>query len=121
MLYKPSSLVVTVRSSPVSVLLTLTVALGTSAPVGSLTVPRRVPETVCAVSSATHSPAIKRRETTIFNVKVVVFFIIFRLFWNVIDVPELPVNHKNYLRFRSFIQIFVIDTHGQNPREKGNP
>src|SRR5579872_4474552 len=64
--YSPISLVVTVRLNPVPLFVIVTVAWGTTAPVGSLTTPLIAPVIVCAQSGV----AIRTSAKAIMNIKL---------------------------------------------------
>src|SRR5439155_9724013 len=61
-LYRPSSLAVRVRALPVALFVTVRIALGTTAPDSSVTVPEIMPVAVCAesVAAATSGRTINR-------------------------------------------------------------
>src|SRR5260370_6386790 len=65
MLYRPAEEAVRVVSTPVPLLRATTVAFGTRAPVGSVTVPLMAPwPPVCAIAGAHVRPALTNRPTT---------------------------------------------------------
>src|SRR5207302_9936365 len=69
--YKPATPVLAVSWIPVAGFVTSTVALGTVAPVGSMTVPTRFPSIVCA---NTHGP--KPISASIINVNSIADFVL---------------------------------------------
>src|SRR5215208_2538242 len=63
MAYRPSSLVVAVRVRPVSLFVTVTDALGTAAPFGSVTSPAICPELACDCAAAWGAPKTRQKKS----------------------------------------------------------
>src|SRR5688572_33025200 len=94
--------------------LTVTVAPGTAAPLASLTLPTIEPVISCPNAVDPRQTLIAIASRIDINLCLLIFFVLFFFPRNEIQCIAI---HKNCLSFWTFIQIFVIGSYGDVPRE----